>query len=306
MGYDIRRHPSPRPVETMSHRLADSVTTVRDAAVLDAAARRVHTPCAEGVMVWRVWGEGDPVVLLHGGAGSWNHWVRNIAPLVDAGRSVLVPDLPGFGESAPPDGNDADVMPPWLEQGLDALIGATPCDFAGFSFGALVCGFLAVRYPQRVRRLVLSGAPALSAEVVRPIDLRLWRAVPEGPERDAIHRHNLRALMLARDESVDELAIALHGANVARDRMRRRRLMRTDALVRLLPQIGCPVFGIWGAEDVLYRTRLPVLARALEQARDFRLLELIPDAGHWVQYERAAAYNEALRRALEGEPVPQA
>jgi len=282
----------------MPNRLAESVTTLRDAAGIDAAARRAQTPCAEGSIVWRIWGEGDPVVLLHGGAGSWNHWVRNIAPLVNAGRRVLVPDLPGFGESAVPDGNDADCMPPWLEQGLQALVGGTPCDVVGFSFGALVCGFLAVRHPKRVRRFVLSGAPGLSAETVRTFPLRLWHRVPVGPERDAIHRHNLRALMLAHDDSIDELAIALHGANVVRDRMRRRRLMRTDALARLLPQIECPVAGIWGAEDVLYRTRLPVIGRALHEARDFRSLVLIPDAGHWVQYERAAAYNEALGQAL--------
>jgi pimeloyl-ACP methyl ester carboxylesterase len=282
----------------MPDRLAERIATLADAGLLALAGRRVETPCAEGTMAWRLWGEGEPVVLLHGGAGSWTHWVRNIAPLANAGRTVIVPDLPGFGESSPPDGNDADCMPPWLEQGLAALVGGAACDFAGFSFGALVCGFLAVRYPKRVRRFVLSGAPGLSAETVRTFPLRSWQTVPAGPERDAIFRHNLRALMLAHDESVDELALALHAANAVRDRMRRRRLMRTDALARLLPQIECPVVGIWGAEDVLYRTRLPVIGQALSQAPDFRSLVLIPGAGHWVQYERAAAYNDALRRSL--------
>jgi pimeloyl-ACP methyl ester carboxylesterase len=278
--------------------LVDSIATRTDAARLALAAQRKETACAEGTMAWRIWGEGEPVVLLHGGAGSWNHWVRNIAPLVNAGRMVLVPDLPGFGESAQPDGNDADCMPPWLEQGLQALVGAKPCDFVGFSFGALVCGFLAVSHPRRVRRFVLSGAPGLSAETVRTFPLRSWHRVPMGPERDAVLRHNLRALMLAHDESIDELALALQNANVVRDRMRRRRLMRTDALARLLPQIECPVAGIWGAEDALYRTRLPLIERVLSQARNFRSLVLIPDAGHWVQYERAAEYNAALRKAL--------
>jgi pimeloyl-ACP methyl ester carboxylesterase len=282
----------------MPDRLAESIATLADVAALALAARRVETPCGEGVMAWRIWGEGEPIVLLHGGGGSWTHWVRNIAPLVNAGRTVLAPDLPGFGESSPPDGNDADCMPPWLEQGLSVLVGGTACDFAGFSFGALACGFLAIRYPRRIRRFVLSGAPGLSAEAVRTFRLRLWQTVPAGPERDAVHRHNLRALMLAHDDSVDGLALALHGANVVRNRMRKRRLMRTDVLARLLPQIHCPVAGIWGAEDVLYRTRLPVIGHALSQAPNFRSLALIPDAGHWVQYERAAAYNEALKQIL--------
>lgn len=278
--------------------LEESIATPTDMAALALQARRAETPCAEGAMAWRIWGEGEPIVLLHGGAGSWNHWVRNIAPLANSGRTVLVPDLPGFGESAPPDGNDADCMPPWIEQGLAALVGGTACDLVGFSFGALACGFLAVRHPKRVRRFVLSGAPGLSAETVRTFPLRSWHRVPAGPQRDAILRHNLRALMLAHDESIDALALAVQNANVVRDRMRRRRLMRTDVLARMLPQIECPVAGVWGAEDALYRTRLPVIESALSQARDFRSLVLIPDAGHWVQYERAAAYNAALNEIL--------
>ncbi|MEG2631610.1 MAG: alpha/beta hydrolase, partial [Comamonas sp.] len=59
---------------------------------LQARARRVTTPIAEGgQMVWHVWGEGAgglPLVLLHGGSGSWTHWVRNIEALVAAGREV--------------------------------------------------------------------------------------------------------------------------------------------------------------------------------------------------------------------------
>ncbi|HEX4114045.1 MAG TPA: hypothetical protein VH020_16050, partial [Stellaceae bacterium] len=49
-------------------------------AALDRVARHRETPCGDGTMVWREWGEGVPVVLLHGGYGSWQHWLRNIAP----------------------------------------------------------------------------------------------------------------------------------------------------------------------------------------------------------------------------------
>src|SRR5262245_62158842 len=54
------------------------------AAIIDAAARTartVRTPCADGAMVWRVWGKGEPLVLFHGGSGSWLHWIRNIPVL---------------------------------------------------------------------------------------------------------------------------------------------------------------------------------------------------------------------------------
>ena len=287
--------------------LPPSVSTLADVAALEKAARRVETPCGDAALVWHVWGEGRPVVLLHGGAGSWTHWVRNVAPLVRAGCRVCVPDLPGSGDSAPPpDGEDADALPPWIEQGLGLLIPGEACDVVGFSFGAMVGAFIAARGAVPVRQLVLVGAPALSHERSPRLDLRGWKALPPGPERQAVQRHNLRSLMLADEHAVDALSIALHSANVERDRMTRRRLSQTDVLVRTLPRVGCPVSGIWGSEDALYRGRTSVIGAALSQAPAFRTLTLIPAAGHWVQYEQATAFNDALLAALAAVPCPQA
>ena len=264
-------------------------------------AERVATPCGDGALVWHRWGpaSGRPVLLLHGGSGSWTHWLRNITALADAGRSVLVPDLPGFGESAPPpDGHDADVLPGWLERGLQSLIGDQAVDLVGFSFGGLVAGLWAQARPARVARLVLVGSPGLSAELLPPLDLRRWDALPAGEARVAVHRHNLLQLMLAHDESATPLAVALHAANVERDRLRRRRLMLTAALLPVLPTLACAVHGIWGAEDVLYRHRLPLIGRVLASAPGFQSLDLLPQAGHWVQFEAAEAFNAALAAAL--------
>ena len=45
---------------------------------VDALSEKLETPCGNGKMVWRHWGKGPPLVLLHGGFGSWTHWIRNI------------------------------------------------------------------------------------------------------------------------------------------------------------------------------------------------------------------------------------
>ena len=81
-----------------------------EAQALLARATRCETPCrtVSGTMVWHLWGQQGfdaslaPLLLLHGGSGSWTHWLRNIDALVASGRRVLVPDLPGFGDSAAP------------------------------------------------------------------------------------------------------------------------------------------------------------------------------------------------------------
>lgn len=263
---------------------------------LDRRAEGALTPCGDGALVWRLWGPADapPVLLLHGGSGTWAHWVRNIDALLGAGFQVVAPDMPGFGESAsPPDGEDADVLPGWLEDGWAALFGDQPAQAVGFSFGGLVAGLWAAQQPSRFERLVLVGVPALSAVQIAPFDLRDWRQA-EGEARAAAHRHNLLQLMLHDPASADALAVAVHAAGVAGDRMRRRRLMRTDLLARTLPGLQCPVAGIFGEHDALYRQRRAVVEPVLATAPRFEGLHWIAQAGHWVAYERAEAFNDAL------------
>lgn len=287
-----------------SPNLPSQVDTPADVDTLQAAAQRIETPLVDGSIVWHRWGDGPITLLLHGGAGSWTHWARNIAALVADGRTVLAPDMPGFGASAAPaSGHDADAVAPLLEQGLNALIGSTACDVVAFSFGGIVATFLLTEFPARARQLVLVGAPALSVEPVSKLGLRAW-AQASGDERDALHRYNLSRMMLARESSVDDLAVWLHDSNIVRDRMPRRRLANTDIVARLVPRIGCPVSGIWGADDRLYQGRIDQIGVALGRAPDFRSLTLLPGAGHWVQFEDAAVFNRHLLQALAGGSVP--
>ena len=270
------------------------------------SATRLETPCGAGSVLWHVWGQETssrqlaPVVLLHGGSGSWTHWLRNISALVESGRRVLVPDLPGFGDSAaPPHGSDADVVPEPIEQGLQVLLGDAACDLVGFSFGGMVAGFLAQRFPARAARVVLVGAPGLGLAPEKAIRLKAWRHLSDPAQRDAAHRNNLAALMLYRQDAITETALRLHVANVLRDRMKGRSLSRTDALARSLAQVKCPVHAIYGAEDALYRGKMEALEPALRLAPGFRALTLIEEAGHWVQFERAEAFDQALLTALD-------
>lgn len=275
------------------------------ALALEASLHR--TPCGDGHVVWRVWGAPDapPLVLLHGGSGSWMHWVRNLAALRDDGWRLLVPDLPGFGESAaPPGAEDADAMPQALAPGLRELAGDAPVPALTFSFGGLVAACWAQEDTRRFSQLVLVGAPALPAGQAPMLPLRPWLGIDDRAARDAVHRHNLRQLMLADEAAADALAVAIHGLNLQRDRMRRRRMMRIGALHRMLPTLALPLHGIWGARDALSLGREALIETALRAAPGFRSMTWVPEAGHWLPYERPQAFHDALRTVLGTEPSP--
>ena len=268
-------------------------------------ARRVCTPCGQGDLVWHVWGEQGadpalpPLLLLHGGSGSWTHWLRNVLPLAASGRRVLVPDMPGFGDSAlPPSGADADAMPAPLEQGLAQLLGQAACDVAGFSFGGLTAGLLASEFPARVATLVLIGTPGMGLQALVPFKLKGWRHLPDAAQRLAVHRHNLQLLMLHDPGAITPLACELQSANALRDRLPKRRLSRTDILLRTLPGLSCPLYALYGEHDPFYKGQVPAYEAVLQLVPEFRGMHAIAGAGHWAQFEQPAVFNQALLAIL--------
>ena len=263
-----------------------------------AKAERVELTTPAGLQVWHAWNKhaGNPLVLLHGGSGSWNHWVRNVLPLSET-RAVWALDTPGLGDSAlPPGAMDADDLALPLSQGLQALFGDEAVDIVGFSFGGLVLGFMAAQQPQQVRRMVLVGVPGLGLSN-NIVNMKGFRDNMSQAERDAVHHNNLMAIMLHDETLITPDLLAMQEHNVRRDRLRRRRIARSDAMLGLQTQWTCEVHGIWGALDALYKGKMDLLKDRLSacQLKSFHLVE---DAGHWVQFERAPAFNQLLKQCL--------
>ena len=268
---------------------------------IDAAedkAKRIELPTPSGMQVWHVWNEaaGHPLVLLHGGSGSWNHWVRNVLPLSES-RAVWTLDTPGLGDSELPSGaEDADDLSVPLAQGLEALFKENPVDTVGFSFGGLMAGFLAAQQPALIKRMVLVGVPGLGLSNNIP-NMRGFRVNMTHEERMGVHRNNLLAIMLHEEKNITPELLAMQEHNVLRDRLRRRRIARSDVLLSLQKHWTCEVHGIWGEKDALYEGALHLIPDLLTDC-NLKQFDVIQDAGHWVQFEASDAFNQTLNRCL--------
>ena len=272
--------------------------TLPEVARLDRMAERSTTSCGPSkTMVWRHWGDGPATVMLHGGSGGWTHWIRNI-DVLSRTYSLWIPDLPGCGESdLPHKALDANSIFEHVATGIAQIAQGKPIDLVGFSFGALVAGFIAAHHPELVNRLVLIAPPLLGRRMRQPALQSLSRPLTPDKHETAV-RFNLQAMMLHHPSSIDDVAVATHAANVANDRLRRRRIAYTDVMSRLKPLWRCPVYLICGREDVMAKPEIEQLAGLLGEC-DLRKVCVIDDAGHWVQYERPDAFHDALNSCLQ-------
>jgi len=259
-----------------------------------AKAQRLETPCGDGTMVWRVWGEGRPLVLMHGGYGSWTHWIRNVLPLSRQFR-VIAPDSPGLGESAtPPEPHTAEGLARIIVEGLAAVVpSGEAIHLAGFSFGGVLGAHVVAQLGERARGFTVVGSNGMGL-VRSPTPLE--RVPPGATEAEAmaIYRQNLQSLMIADPARIDPLAVYLQSQNAPRARVRSRRFSRSGALAEALPAVTARLGGIWGGRDATAFPHVDERERVLRQFQPDLRFEVIPGAGHWVQYEAAEQFNPLM------------
>ena len=244
----------------------------------------------DGVVCWHEFGTGRPLVLLHGGHGSWLHWARNIDVLA-ASHRVLVPDLPGYGESGdvPGDGELSRLVDA-MAISIEKLLGAgTEYDLVGFSFGSVVAGRVARQQPG-VRKLALLGAVGHGMRRRESGPMLRWQDIEDEEAMLANLRHNLGVLML--HGPIDPLALEIHRRSCMHTRYHSKRTSHSPMLSDELQDLAMPVLVLWGEHDPTgYPDEVGPLWQGMRAERTYHV---VSGAGHWVQYEAADEVNRYL------------
>ena len=260
---------------------------------LDARARRRTTVCDDRRIVWREWGDGAPLVLLHGGHGSWLHWLRNIDTLSQRFR-VIAPDMPSYGDSdaLPRQAGLADYARPLLA-GIREIAGGVPVTLCGFSFGAVVAGETARLAGDEIAGVVFAGAGGLALTRPPMAEMLRWRDLAP-PALFEAHRRNLEILMIADPASVDDTAIWIQAHNAARTRGLSRPISLGPTLARNLPHLNQPLAFIWGEKDATAKGYLQERRDLVKNVAPDAGFSIVAGAGHWLQYEDPAGFEAAL------------
>jgi pimeloyl-ACP methyl ester carboxylesterase len=250
-------------------------------------------------------GAGPPVVLLHGTANPAGFLLPLLREL--HGVRAIAPDRPGVGLSDPidlPAGRYREAAVAWLDRLLDTLeLDATT--LVGHSGGGVWALWYALAHPDRVRRLVLIGPPALP-KTSCPLPMRLVatpgvgallpRLAPPTPksvlrlasvmgeQATLARRPDLIDLLVAlgRDPVTDRAAkaeirlLVSPFALLSRSGFRGRSRVRPDEL----RQVAMPTLIVWGERDPLGGV---AVARAITDLIPHARLEVLPTGhGPWL------------------------
>jgi 2-hydroxymuconate-semialdehyde hydrolase len=125
-------------------------------------------------------GSGFPVTLLHGsgpGVTAWANWGK-LFPLMKNDFRLIAPDMVGFGFTERP-AEVAFNMNNWIRQTMDLLdaLKIEKTNLVGNSFGGALALSIAIKYPDRVNKLVLMGAMGVSFPISYGLD-RVWGYTP--------------------------------------------------------------------------------------------------------------------------------
>ncbi len=274
-------------------------------------------PTERGVLRYHEYGDGPPLLLLHGsgpGVTGWRNFHQNL-PALGASFRCLVLELPGFGVSHDTDESPFVAGPAAVVALLEGL-GLRGVPVVGNSMGGVIACQLAIADPGLFSALVTVGGVGKNVFSPSPGEglVRLTDFV-ENPTRDALVQwlHSMvHDPAIVTDELVEErwaqatepatleASRRMYGAAATAARARMTAASERPPYWALLHKITAPVLLTWGRDDRVSPVDMALLPmRTIPRAE----LHVLPDCGHWAMIEQQAAWEAVVLAFLTRDDV---
>jgi len=248
--------------------------------------------------------DGEPVFLLHGFPDAWFGWEAQIGPLAEAGFRVIAPDQRGYNLSDKPKGVSSYQMASLVDDvlGLAEAYGYESFHLAGHDFGAMVGWNLAIRCPERLKRLAIANVPhpAVMANYLRTHPSQMLKSwyilffqLPGLSER-VVRANGWRFLIsvmpddfTAKECDRYQKAWAEPGAITSMINWYRASLQQLRKPMAA-SRIRVPTLVLWGQQDPHLSYEMAPLS--VDLCEDGRLVTF-EDATHWVMHDKPREVN---------------
>jgi pimeloyl-ACP methyl ester carboxylesterase len=252
----------------------------------------------QGIVHYEVYGRGRPVILLHGWLGSWGLWQETMSFLGRYYRTYAL-DFWGFGESGKKRETYAvqdfvSLVNQFMEQ-----LGIVNAPLVGHSMGGTVSLSVAIKYPQRVSKVVVVGSPIVGSSLALPLKLAGYRGIAfmlfnmMGTFRLAMR---VASPIICRDERFPEMMDHdLTSTTLQSFLLSIASLRRTD-LRPMLGQIKIPAMGMYGDRDVIVH---PKQWEPMKKGITHAQIERFSSAGHFIMLDEPRDFAQRLKAFLD-------
>ena len=252
----------------------------------------------QGIVHYEVYGRGKPVILLHGWLGSWGLWQETMSFLGRYYRTYAL-DFWGFGESGKKRETYAvqdfvSLVDQFMEQ-----LGIANAPLVGHSMGGTVSLSVAIKYPQRVSKVVVVGSPIVGSSLALPLKWAGYRPIAfmlfnmMGAFRFGI---KVASPFICRDERFADMMDRDLSRTTVESFLRSIASLRRTDLRPMLGQIHIPAMGMYGDRDVIVHPRQwEPMKKGIAHAH----IERFPAAGHFPMLEEPQNFSERLKSFLD-------
>jgi len=256
----------------------------------------------QGDVHYEVIGSGPPVILIHGWTQAWNTW-RSTLETFQGQYRMYAPDLWGFGESEKRrESFEVSDFVELIPQFMDGL-GILKVPIMGHSMGGTTALGIALKYPERVKKvgvvgspihgnslsvfLKLAGTPLIARMMLMGEDapilrtfIRLWSPFVSRPKPDLFYQMTIANSAGFTVDSFFSSIDSLHHTDL------------TDQLYAL----KMPAMGIFGARDVIVN---PNQIKLFEKYIPHGKTLLVKKAGHFVMWDTPGQFNTAFQQFMD-------
>jgi len=254
----------------------------------------------QGIVHYEVYGRGKPVILLHGWLGSWGLWQETMGFLGRYYRTYAL-DFWGFGESGKKRETYAvQDFVSLVNQFMDQL-GIMHAPLVGHSMGGTVSLSVAIRYPERVSKVVVVGSPMVGSSLspllkllgLRPVAFMLFNMM-------GVFRAGMRIYspFICRDPRFPQMMDRDLTRTTLESFLRSIGSLRRTDLRPMLDQIKVPAMGIYGDRDIIVH---PKQWQPMQKGIAHAQIERLPLAGHFPMLEEPQQFSERLKTFLDKE-----
>ena len=239
-------------------------------------------------------GQGDPLVVIHGGGAGADSWLQNVAGLSEH-YEVYVPDLPGFGHSQSMYGDyGISEFVKFLEDFTHSL-GLNRFHLVGHSIGGGIALRYALKFPHKISKLVLVSSMYLGKEIA------LWVRFLSS----SVFFRSLGVAAVAILKAVKWLVDLVYAplkfvnplpqAKVNMGKGLTTLKEQTTVLVNQLSELMMPILLVWGANDgIVPVSQAYAAARLIPDCQ----LQVFEDCGHSVYKQRVKEFSHLLTKFL--------